>query len=1065
MDCPCQRSCCDRPAHSSRLSRVPSRSHSHVKLHFPLALLTVLALPLATQLKATTLYVEDFLTNPYSGTARWEGERWDGTTLQAATHNSAPHDAGWNSNNPFGTNAGYIYIQHTGASVLSDYLLHSISAGPLDPHVDYQSLYVTWNSNQSSASTAVRRFTIEVDGAWYVSTAPTFLSGNQNFLDFFGSTWNPISATDLSVDTGTALTFAELFPETTDAITNVGFLVEDMPAAGGSTRTVRFDNLTLTSGLLWGGTDGTGGSGTWSGTNTWLSGPDSALVGTNWADHQTAIFGHAHDTTGPGTVSVTSNVTVRSLEFYENADGYVLQGDVAPGGDGVPVRTIQISAAMPFRSIFVAPDVDVTVGGDAGTGLRVYRTGATSPMHIYGGGTLTIDLNGMVRSEGGGNVIINDGTSVTVKTGGQFTSSKDMFVGSFVDTGDGSTGDATLIFDGGTGTTRTGASGGGDLVLGGSTGTATFTVKNNGSFTIHASAPNGVLFEGAGVVNLESGGVLHTRKIGKSATATGTATLRFDGGKVVINSLPTTGTGNFIGPEMDFIYIAGGGATIDTNGFNATISAPLRHDPAGPATDGGLTKLGAGNLTLSGGADNTYNGVITIREGKLITPTFNELGDASNDAAKIVLDGGTWEHTGGASTNRGITVTANGGTLSGNTAWRINGTVVGAADSTLYIAGNAWLSGINTSTFHGAIDVLSGEFLVRRAASLGSSQGGITVRDGGTFSLDHNGTGGGNFQITDNTYNDDLVLEEGARLRNRGQTAANNAGAFYAGDITLEGPGQSEIEVRDNTSPTVTLAPPDLTITGDISGAGGINKTGAGRLIITSQAAYTGKTTVSAGTFALQGTASLASGWIEVQSGSQFDVSALASTPVLTEKTLSGEGTITGHITLGQDALLKPGASSLANDSATAGNLVGMLTFADDLTLTDNATAHFQISGATTYDNLDVLGQFSAGNSTQLIVQWLGYEGLEGDSFDLLDWASVTWGSVYENEATLLTRLVLPTLTDTNLGWDTGTFLADGVIRVAAVPEPTSGLLLAAGLATLLLKRQRRGRRVVQSVV
>ncbi|WP_147263158.1 autotransporter-associated beta strand repeat-containing protein [Roseimicrobium gellanilyticum] len=1027
-------------------------AQTHVKFFIPLVLSTVLALPFPSQTQGSTLYQDPFATNPYTGTARWEGVRWDGTTLVGATHNSAPHDAGWNPGNQFGVGGGYIYVQHTGASVPSDYLLNTTGTLSINPDVAYQSLYVSWYSNQSAAPDAARRFAIEVDGAWYVATSSPFLNGSQYFLDFLTATWNPVSSTDLSVDTSITRTFADLFDEPTDTIAGLGFLIEDMPAAAGSTRTVRFDSLAMTSGLLWGGASGTGGNGTWSSTNAWVTSPTPTPVTANWSDHQTAIFGHAYDTTGPGTVTVTGNVIARSLEFYDNADGYILRGDVAPGGDGVPVRTIQISNATPFRSIYVAPEVNVTVGGDAATGLRIYRTGATSPMHIYGGGTLTIDLNGMVRSEGGGNVIVNHDATVIVKAGGQFTSSRDMFIGSFTDTQDGPGGSGTVIFDGGTGTTRTGASGGGDLFLGGSTGTATFTVKNNGSFTTHAGAPFGVQFQGTGVINLESGGTLYTRKIGKATGAPGTATLRFDGGKVVINATPAAGTGTFIGSDVDFVYVSGGGAIFDTNGFNATLGAPLRHDPTGPATDGGLTKLGLGNLTLSGGAANTYNGVITIKQGKLITPTFDELGDAPNSPSNIVLDGGTWEHTGGASTNRGITVTANGGTLSGNTAWRINGNVVGAADSTLFIAGNAWLSGNNASTFHGLIDVLSGEFLVRRASSLGSAQGGVIVRSGATFSLDHNGTGGGNFLTSDNTYNDDLVLKEGSRLRNRGQTNLDNAGAIYAGDITLEGPGQAEIEVRDNGA---TLPTPDLTITGGIAGAGGLNKTGTGRLIITSQAAYTGKTTVSAGTLALQGTASLTSPWIEIQTGAQFDVSALSSTPALTSKILSGTGSVQGNMTLGQNSLLKPGASTLATDSATAGALAGTLTFTNNLSLTDNATAYFQISGSSTYDQLDVLGQFSAGNSTQIIVQWLGYEGVQGDAFDLMDWASVTWGSTYTNEATLLSQLLLPSFTDTSLRWDTGTFLSDGILRVAAVPEPASGLLFAGGLAMLLLHRRR----------
>ena len=77
---------------------------------------------------------------------------------------------------------------------------------------------------------------------------------------------------------------------------------------------------------------------------------------------------------------------------------------------------------------------------------------------------------------------------------------------------------------------------------------------------------------------------------------------------------------------------------------------------------------------------------------------------------------------------------------------------------------------------------------------------------------------------------------------------------------------------------------------------------------------------------------------------------------------------------------------------------MGTLTFTNNLSLTDNAPAYFQISGTSTYDQLDILGELSAGNSTQIIVQWSGYEGLQGDAFDLLDWASGTWGNTYTND-------------------------------------------------------------------
>jgi autotransporter-associated beta strand protein len=60
-----------------------------------------------------------------------------------------------------------------------------------------------------------------------------------------------------------------------------------------------------------------------------------------------------------------------------------------------------------------------------------------------------------------------------------------------------------------------------------------------------------------------------------------------------------------------------GGAKIDTAGFDITVSQELAHDIAlGVAPDGGLTKQGAGSLTLA--STNTYTGPTTVSEGTLI---------------------------------------------------------------------------------------------------------------------------------------------------------------------------------------------------------------------------------------------------------------------------------------------------------------------------------------------------------------------------------------------------------------------------------------------------------------
>ena len=81
--------------------------------------------------------------------------------------------------------------------------------------------------------------------------------------------------------------------------------------------------------------------------------------------------------------------------------------------------------------------------------------------------------------------------------------------------------------------------------------------------------------------------------------------------------------------NLSHAYVKDGGATIDTNGFNASIDQRLEHDPAlGDALDGGLQKLGDGTLTLL--LPSTYTGDTTVNGGTL------EIIDAHLDDASTV---------------------------------------------------------------------------------------------------------------------------------------------------------------------------------------------------------------------------------------------------------------------------------------------------------------------------------------------------------------------------------------------------------------------------------------------
>src|SRR5260370_36608206 len=76
------------------------------------------------------------------------------------------------------------------------------------------------------------------------------------------------------------------------------------------------------------------------------------------------------------------------------------------------------------------------------------------------------------------------------------------------------------------------------------------------------------------------------------------------GGFILFNggTLQPTGNSTTFLQTLTGAKVQAGGAVIDTNGFNVTIAQPLVHDVAlGSTADGGLTKIGVGTLTLTGG--------------------------------------------------------------------------------------------------------------------------------------------------------------------------------------------------------------------------------------------------------------------------------------------------------------------------------------------------------------------------------------------------------------------------------------------------------------------------------
>jgi rhamnogalacturonan endolyase len=177
--------------------------------------------------------------------------------------------------------------------------------------------------------------------------------------------------------------------------------------------------------------------------------------------------------------------------------------------------------------------------------------------------------------------------------------------------------------------------------------TLSLTLTNSGALTL--TAPNGAnTFD---LLNVSASTAASTIRLGPGTTLTvggfiktstganQTSILNFNGGVVKA----TSSTNGFLNALSGLsARVQTGGAKIDDGGYAITISQSLFHDPGVAAADGGLTKLGAGTLTLA--YTNGYNGVTTVSNGTLLVN--NTTASGTGTGAVTVVSGATLGGTG-----------------------------------------------------------------------------------------------------------------------------------------------------------------------------------------------------------------------------------------------------------------------------------------------------------------------------------------------------------------------------------------------------------------------------------
>jgi filamentous hemagglutinin family protein len=325
---------------------------------------------------------------------------------------------------------------------------------------------------------------------------------------------------------------------------------------------------------------------------------------------------------------------------------------------------------------------------------------------------------------------------------------------------------------------------------------------------------------------------------------------------------------------------------------------------------GGLTKAGAGTLTLTGA--NSYSGVTSIGAGTLSASALgnggiaSSIGASTNVAANLVLGGGTLQYTGASvTTDRSYTLTAATTSSINVTSAATNLTMSGASTATTGAltkagAGTLTLAGTN---LHTGLNTVAGGALAL-GANNALATGGVTV-NGGTLDI----------------------------------------GAFSdaVGAVTLtNGTITGTSGVLSGTSTAVSNG----VVSAILGGAGGLTKATAGTVTLTRANTYTGVTTVNAGVLSV---ASLANGGTASSIGASTNAAA---------NLLLGGGTLqyTGaNVATDRNFTLTAGTTSSIDVSSAAANLTvsgasaattGALTKLGDGTLTlTGANAN---TGATT---------------------------------------------------------------------------------------------------------------------
>ncbi len=551
---------------------------------------------------------------------------------------------------------------------------------------------------------------------------------------------------------------------------------------------------------------------------------------------------------GPGALTMAGAGTLEFAQgiYFNNFSGGIAlnAGTLSASSSNLGLGGLTFNGGTLQTTASFGLGFALALGSNGGTFSPNSGTTLTVTSAISGAGGLTM--------EGAGTLAL---TAANTYSGGTTLNSGTLSISSDANLGAAGAG---LTFNGGTLQTTGNFATDRSIALNAAGGT--FMPASGTKLTLWqpVTGSGGLTMAGAGTLELTGGSTF----TGATTVASGTLALAGSG-----SLASSSGVGlSVAGATFDISASSGTptiqslsgvtGTTVNLGGRNLTIDGTASTTFSGTiGGDGGLTKQGAGTLTLAG--TNTYGGSTSIAGGALSISSDASLG---GPLSYLQLDGGTLQTTASLSSGRSVVLGNGGGAFAADlgTTLTLNGTIGGGGGLTTTGPGTVALSG--TTAYTGATSISAGTLALTGSGTIGHSSGVNLAAAGAVFDI--SGSSG-------NQTIQDLTGLSGSTVN----LGANRLVVGTAGTSTFSG---------------------------TVAGSGGLTMAGPGTLTLAGTNTYEGGTTVTSGTLAISSEANLGN----LNGALTLDGGTLQSTAPMTDRHLVTLGAGGGTFSHGAGGIL-----------------------------------------------------------------------------------------------------------------------------------------------------------------